>query len=662
MKLKTPKPVVVDFETEGITPRPLYPPKPVGISIKYPGKAAHYYAFGHPTENNCTEAFAKKQAYAAWKNPAGISCQNAKFDIDVAEVHWDLKVPAWDKVHDTQFLIFLDDPNQQTFSLKPSAERILKMKPDEQDAVRDWLLEHQPLKDKGIKISASKKSEHYFGRYICLAPGKLVGDYANGDTVRTERIFDKLWPKCVKRGMLAAYDRERKLMPILLEMERQGVPVHHGKLKRDITFYRKWLGKVERWLHNVLKDDDVDLGSGEQLVAACIRAKKLDPRRLPRTPTGKPQFNKVALAQAVTDTKLLAVLKYRTQLKTCLQTFMEPWAQTCERSIAKGLVPKAMRSEGLSLIFTSWNQVKGDGRAGNAGARTGRLSSTPNFQNIPKEFAAIFMHEAPKAKPRLPALPSALRGLPPLPRVRSYIAPFPGEVLIDRDYSQQEPRILAHFDGGVIMQRYIDNPWMDFHDQVREELAKAGLHYERKPVKNTGLGLIYGMGVGTLAERSGLEVKEAKTLKDAILRILPGLKSMYREAKLRAASNKPVRTWGGREYYCEPPKVVDGRWRQYDYKLVNVLIQGSAADCTKEAIIRYHEAKGKATRLLFNVHDQLTASTPRPGQVVEMEKMRKAMESVEFDVQILTEGSTSDESLEDLEPYDKKGERLRKAA
>lgn len=659
-KVKRPRPATVDFETFGIEPRPAYPPRPVGVSIKYPGKKARYYAFGHarcshcgsPAQNNCTEAEAKRALREAYRWRDGILCQNGKFDVDVAETHWGLRMPRWQDVHDTMFLIFLDDPNQQTFSLKPSAERLLGMAPEERDAVGDWLIEHQPVPN--VKISRSKSSEHYFGRYIALAPGGLVGAYANGDVIRTEDVFSLLWPRIVARGMLDAYDRERKLMPILLGMERQGVPVDRRRLARDVLRYRAWLTKVDAWILKTIRaPDGLNLDSGEQLVAAMVKARKADPRRLPLTKTGKRQHNKEALIGAVTDPQLLAMLKYRTQLKTCLQTFMEPWLATADASIAKGLASRAMVKAGLSLIFTTWNQVKGDGRGGsNAGARTGRLSSTPNFQNIPKEFQPIWTHEK-KGLARCP-----LKGLPALPLVRRYVVPFPGEVLIDRDYSQQEPRILAHFDGGAIMKMYVDDPWMDFHDKVREELARAGLHYERRPVKNTGLGLIYGMGVGKLAEKNGLPVEEAKKLKAAILRILVGLKRMYQECKARAKSNEPVRTWGGREYHCEPARIVEGRLREFDYKMVNVLVQGSAADCTKEAIIRFDAARDRRTRLLLNVHDQLTSSTPPRLVDGEMERKRKTMEGVEFDVSMLTEGSTSDRSWAELENYDKRGARV----
>lgn len=652
-------PVTVDFETFAIEGRPQYPPRPVGISIKYRGKKARYYAFGHPTENNCTEAEAKAAAKKAWRNAGGILCQNAKFDVDVAEVHWGIKCPKWDRVHDTMFLIFLDDPNQQTFSLKPSAARLLNMPPEEQEAVRDWLIEHQPVK--GVRITKTN-----YGAFIAYAPGKLVGKYANGDTVRTEKVFDLLIAKTKKRGMMDAYNRERRLLPILLEMERRGVPVLHKELENDVKKYNEVFARVDAWISKRLRIEpgSINFNSGDQLFEAMRKAKLVDEKRALRTPTGKFQTNKEALLQCVKDPQLLGMLKYRAQLKTCLGTFMQPWLTTADivRATKKPTAElTALFKEKKSLIFTQWNQVKGDGRGGTtAGARTGRLSSTPNFQNIPKVFAAIFKHEENDAKKRrnLPKCPLAL---PPLPNCRKYITAFAGHVLIDRDYSQQEPRILAHFDGGKLLAKYKENPWIDFHDFAQQELAKVGLFYERRPVKNTNLGLIYGMGIGTLAERNDMEVDEAKKLKGAIMRLYPGLREMYQEAKRRAAAGEPVRTWGGREYFCEPPRIVEGRFRQFDYKLVNVLIQGSAADCTKEAIIRCYEANKSTWYLLLNVHDQLTESVPRREAAAAMKVLRKQMESIEFDVEMLTEGSEGPDWA-NLKDTDKKGKEMRYAA
>lgn len=947
--MRQPKPVTIDTETFGIEGRPKYPPMPVGVSIKYPGKKAKYYAFGHPTGNNCCWSEAKEAIAKAYEHKDGVLFQNAKFDVDVIEVHFSLPIPSWNRIEDTMFLLFLDDPHQTELGLKPSSVRLLGMPAEEQDAVGNWLIDNQPVL--GVKISKSKNSDHYFGRYIAYAPGNLVGEYANGDTIRTERLFSLLWKKTVDRGMLDAYNRERQLMPILLEMERQGIQTDHKRLAQDVVKYNGWLTRINSWVVKTLKADaDINLDSGAQLVDAMVAAGKADPDLMPRTATGKFQTNKEALLLGVTDKLLLAALKYRTQLNTCLNTFMKPWLATANAS--------------GGLIFTTWNQIKMPSGDSAVGTRTGRLSSTPNFQNIPKEFLPIFSHDEidPAKAKKLPKCPWP--DLPALPKVRSYITPFKGEIFIDRDYcfgpgtevltengfmlfehvtteklaqwknglityaeplelqkiyttqplvnilgdrstdllvtpnhqcllakdnhtmfvradeyptghyqqlhagtsvgvykvdsdqlklvvaiqadaaiksssiawklkkvrkverlhallkrleldftvsnppsapgysvtylknsdipkwldvlidlesktfsrrilnadpearfefltelahwdgrrnkgrtswiyfttntvnahlvqelaavtglrsvlhsqilpsgkefttvalrfnsatwtqtykvtevefvgyvycatmpegtlvvrrngrvmvtgnSQQEPRILAHFDGGSLMDKYLENPWIDFHDYAKAELEKMGKFYERKPVKNTNLGLIYGMGVAKLAMKNDMSFDESSELKKAILMLYPGLKQMYKDMKTRAQNKEPIRTWGGREYYCEAPKLVDGRIREFDYKLVNVLIQGSAADCTKQAIIQYYTVKHPDAKIVLNVHDQITVSIPKKILKPEMEVLRKAMESVTFDVPILSEGAISSTNWDELQDYDKKGKVL----
>src|ERR1041385_8566663 len=105
--MRRPKPVVLDCETFGITARPLYPPTPVGISVQWPGSRPRYYAFGHMTANNCQWGDARSAILDAYAHPDGVLFQNGKFDVDVIETHFGIPVPAWDRIHDTMFLLFL---------------------------------------------------------------------------------------------------------------------------------------------------------------------------------------------------------------------------------------------------------------------------------------------------------------------------------------------------------------------------------------------------------------------------------------------------------------------------------------------------------------------------------------------------------------------------
>jgi DNA polymerase-1 len=620
-------PVTIDFETEAIAPRPDYPPKPVGVSIKYPGEKARYYAFGHPEGNNCTKAQAQIALAKAWSHEGGVLCHNAKFDIDVAETHMNLPQLPWDKIHDTMLEVFLHDPHAPSHALKAQAEVLLGIAPTERDEVRDWLVKH------GYCTRASKN----WGAFICKAPGDLVGKYADGDVIRTEMLHRKLMPVLKKRKMIGALDRERELLTCLLDMERQGVPVDLVGLMRDCEKYDSELAALSSWCHRRIKSK-VNLDSGEELVNALIEAGKVDTELLGTTPTGAYKTDKAALARAVTDKTLSAALNHRASLQTCLGTFMKPWLETARAS--KG------------YIFTQWNQLKQYGGKGVAGAVTGRLSSSPNFQNIPKEFSPLWAHQ----QKGLPKCPLALS---PLPLVRSYIIAPKGYVLLDRDYSQQEIRILAHFEDGALSEAYLTDAWMDAHQTAMEEInARLDKDFKRGVIKQINFGLIYGMGIQLMADKAGCTYDEAAEAKRAVLSIYPGLKDLQQGLRELAQTKQPLRTWGGREYHCEPPKLINGQPRTFEYKMLNVLVQGSAADQTKQAVINYYRTKPVTHKLLLTVHDEMLAMCPQPHEAVGMQVLQGAMEFTPFEVPMTSEGKISITNWAELVPYDKKGVRV----
>lgn len=639
--VRIPKHVVVDFETEGIESRPHYPPVPIGVSIQWPGKKPKYYAWGHATENNCTKAQGQEALAQVWESGIPILGHNLKFDVEVAEVHMGMPRLGWQMYHDTLFLLFLDDPRAANFQLKPSAERILFMPPEERDAVWEWFKSHQPVA--GVRITEGGKNS-YMG-YLKYAPGSVVGPYANGDVERTDLLFKHTYARVAERNMLRAYDRERRLMPILMNMEQRGVRVHLERLFHDIEVYRQHLQDIDHWLRKKLRvGESVNLESGDQLVTALIDAGLADHTMLGVTKTGKYQTTQEAFERAIIDKQLLHTLHYKTQLGTCLGTFMEPWLNT------------ALQSGGY--IYTSWNSVRTPrgGADKSVGTRTGRLSSTPNFQNVPNEFKPLFDRDQ-KGLPKVP-----LRHWFPLPFVRSYIAPSsPEHVLVARDFSQQELRILAHYEDDLLRDAYLSEPWLDMHDHAREMInSMLNKNFERKPIKNTGFGIIYGMGVGKLALKSEITVELAQQVKTAYLACFPGLKAIYADMRQRARDNLPVRTWGDREYYVEDPIIVNGEIRTFDYKLLNLVIQGSAADCTKEAMIAYHEGGVDENdwEMLLTVHDEIVTSVPREDIHHGMHWLQCCMDNIKFDVPMLSEGYYSYEDWFHKIDYDKKGKEV----
>lgn len=587
------QPITVDFETFGIESRPAYPPKPVGVAIMEPGRKGVYHAFGHPTKNNTTEKKAREALQAVYRSGKPLLFHNAKFDLDVAETHWQLKPPPWDKWHDTLFLLFLHDPHDRSISLKPAAEKYLQMPPEERDAVADWLMAH------GLCKTAKEA-----GALICKAPGDLVGAYAIGDVVRTYRLFQVLYKAVLARRMGPAYDRERRLLAPLLANERQGVRIDVPRLEADVGVYRQALKDADGMVRKRLGAKDLNVDSNEEV--GELLAKKKIVTDWTYTKTGKRSVSKKNLTlEMFRDKKLAAVFGYRNALSTCLSVFMENWLSW----VGKG-----------DLIYTTWNQVRqSHGNDNMSGARTGRMSSKPPLMNIPKEF------------------PEAIReppGLPALPLVRLYMLPDKKEWWNHRDYNQQEIRILAHFEDSTLLEQYHANPRLDIHIYVQQAIKEImGIEMPRKDVKILNFGKVYGMGRKGFMEKTGASYDEASRFVSAHERALPGVKMLNDEIKGIVKQKEAIRTWGGREYFVEPPIWNGQRWQTFEYKLLNYLIQGSAADCTKEAIIRYHEHPKRVHRFLCAVHDEINTSGPRGDSV-----LKECMESIEFDLPMLSDG------------------------
>jgi len=623
--LSTPSCVVVDFESEGILPRPDYPPKPVGVAIRVPGVKSYYLAWGHPSGNNCSFNDARSHLKRIWSSGLPILAHNFKFDGDLAESYFGLPLPPWDRTHDTLLLIFLQNPDRSTLSLKPVAEQVLGLPPNERDAVRAWL----------IAQGIVKKNDKKWGAHISEAPGDLVGRYAIGDVDRTYALFQKYYQEVVvDRGMGAAYDRERRLMPILLASERRGLAVDLRGLERDVPRYNAALNDADAWLCKRLKTKGLNVDSDDELVIALQRSGLMDETKWERTPTGQLSTKKTALAAAITDAPLLAALTYRATVAGALRGFLTPWLATAQRT--------------GGLIHTSWNQVAQDYHSSGArkGTRTGRLSSVPNLQNITTNLEEKDeLMAALAGLQKLPALSQLLQRAP-LPMVRSYVVPRKGRVLLNRDYHSQELRILAHYENGLLLEAYQKDPWLDMHVFVQKLISEMlNMEVKRKPIKILNFGLIYGMGIGKLARAMALSVESATQLRNAHKRGIPGIKDLSEGLRDRAARNQPLRTWGGREYYCEAPREIElpngaKKTITFEYKMLNTLIQGSAADNTKQAMCNYAEI-AKDGELDLNVHDELLAECPKGARVPEMRRLRDAMADVAFDVPMLSEGAWS---------------------
>lgn len=588
--------LTVDFETEAIQGNPIYnPPRPVGVSIKREGEESHYLAWGHPTENNCSFEDGKaKLLTALHEDKEGYLAHNAPFEASILQRHFGYVQKDPLKVHDTQYLLFLTDPYATSFSLKPSAERILGLPPDEQNEVMRWVLAHVP---------GSKKSD--WGAHICKAPGKMVGRYAVGDTDRTRALYDVLYPRVLQAGMLEPYRREQHLMPILTASSQRGVRLDTARLEQDIATYSAAKRTAEDYIHKQLGDFNID--SDEELASALERTGQVTAWVL--TATGRRSTSRKNLVGRVKDPALLAYLAYRGVLSTCLGTFALPWLEQARAEAGR--------------LHPQWNQVRADKGTDNdmSGTRTGRMSCrNPNLQNPPNEFESLVIPE----------------GLPPPMIMRRYLLPEEGHVWLKRDFSAQEMRIMAHFAEGRLFYAFCLDPATDPHVAVQKMIKELlGIDMPRKYVKITGFGIMYGRGVPNLSAALGVDQEEGKRVRDAYYAALPEVRQLSIETRNRGKRGQFIRTWGGRVYYREPNDE-----RDLSYKLLNYLIQGSAADQTKQAMVDWERLRAPHDTLLAAVHDEINVSAPVEDAANAMQRLKNAMNADRFDVPFMSEGYT----------------------
>ena len=575
--------ITIDFETEAIVGNPyVHPPKPVGLALHSDAGTEYItnwddmaHMVGHLNVDN-----------------EELLGHNIQYDLAVAEHWFGFEPPHWSKVHDTMFLTFLADPHAEDLGLKPSAVRYLGMPADEQDELKAWILAHVP----GAKIKD-------WGGYICKAPVELVAKYAIGDVVRTERLYHHLIGRCPQE----AYDRERRLAPILRESSRRGIRLDCARLQADINTYTLALAAIDDRIRVLTGCPGLNPGSPPQL-AAALKSSGLVTHFI-QTPGGKDSTSKKNLLATCGDKELLNLLSYRGTLDTCLGTFMIPWEEQS-------------REDGR--IHSQWNQVRGFESGRKRGTRTGRLSSNdPNLQNPPNDFSHI----------------RPIQGLPDLPVLRSYLLPEIGHRWLKRDFSSQEIRILAHYEDGALLEAYKANPALDPHAYAKEMMQEAtGNDYPRKNVKITAFTVVYGGGGGKIAQTLGIPSAEGYAIKDAYLRAFPGIRELGRDTSYAGRSGAGITTWGGRHYLSEPSKMIDGQHRDFHYKLMNYLIQGSAADQTKECLNDWYDVKDPDTVFLATVHDEINCSAPVEITDREMAVLKAAMDQDLFDSPSQSEG------------------------
>lgn len=590
--------IVLDFETKPIEPGNPYP-EPVGVALKV-GNAPGYYVRGGARK--LREAI--RAALAQAKPDAPIVMHNGVgFDLGVAAKHLGLRFGI-ERVHDTLVLAFLDDPYRR-LALKQLAHQILGMPPEEQNDLKGWILQNVP--------EATPKG---WGAFIFKAPPELVEPYAIGDVERTAKLFKRGVKAIKESGMWEAYRREIEATPVLLDNELRGITVDEPKLRADAVFYSRRLEDVDLWIGHRLGVKGLEVDADQVLGTAIERKLKI---QLPRTATEKLQTSKDVLA-TLPDDQLRRMLLYRSALAQNLRTFLLPWAQ--------------MAREHDGRIFTHWNHVGGTGAWG-GGTKTGRLSSEPNFQNIPS---------VERVEDLLARLGKPLAGFGnwQLPRMRSYVVPpHRDAVIIGRDYSQQELRLLAEFERSDLFDLYRQFPETDIHKFVGDMIKSVtGIELPRKTIKILNFCTIYGGGAPAIAAQGGMDLNEAARVRALYFNALPSIRTTMDETQAEGRASG-IRTIGGRIYEAQLG-FVDGRPRDFAYRLLNYRIQGSAADQMKECLRQISRRADLRACFSLTVHDELTGWAPKSSARRILRDLDEIMvgtaKTFKLSVPFLTEG------------------------
>jgi len=411
-------------------------------------------------------------------------------------------------------------------------------------------------------------------------PPKYVGSYAEQDATLTLKLYERLSIEIVKQELSHIFDLETSLIPLMIDMREKGVRVDLDKadlVRKDLR------SKVRDYKAEIKRKTGIEIEPWASASVATV-FDKLD-LIYPKTETGSPSFTKQYLnAHPHEVAKMIVKLR---EFDKADSTFID----------------SIMRHEHKGRIHTEFHQLRSD----DGGTVTGRFSSSnPNLQQFPA---------------RDPDIKKAIRGL---------FLPEEGDKWGSFDYSSQEPRLLVHFASAVperfkhnvvdtIVEEYNSGD-VDLHQMVAD---LAGI--SRKEAKVVNLGIMYGMGVGKLSNQLDITTQQAKELLDSHKLSVPFVKQLATMASQRAEEHGQIRTilgrkcrfhlWEPRSFgYNKPLRLEEAKKeygnvgtlkRAFTYKALNKLIQGSAADQTKKAMV---DCYAEGLKPLLTVHDELCFS------------------------------------------------------
>ena len=528
----------------------------VGIAVAVEGWCG-YYPIAHDTPPNMDKDIVTK-----WiKKQCSYEDKNYIFHNAFYDVGW-LKAMGVDikgKIIDTLIAAPLVDENRFRFDLNTLCKDYLKESKSEArlyEAAKMWGLD--------------PKGE------LWKLPASHVGEYAEQDAAITLRLWHHLRNEINHQNLVNIFELETDLFPVLFDMKQKGVRVDLDKAEKIKT-------ELEAKENDILRSIKKLVGFDVEVWAAASVAKAFDSLSLPydTTPTGKPNFDKNFLATH--DSPLAKMVTEARKIYMARSTFVD----------------KIISHSHRGRIHAEIHQMRSD----QGGTVTGRFSySNPNLQQIPARDKILG------------------------PLIRSLFIPEKNHEWGIFDYSQQEPRLVVHYasmksyvGADKFVDQYREDETTDFHNMV-SKIADI----PRKQAKTINLGLFYGMGTGKLMSELGVDQETAMDILAGYHERVPFVKKLMLDTQ-RVASDKGFLTtlegrrcrfeewesateWGQKSLPLEAARREYGEHqikRAWTFKALNRLIQGSAADQTKKAMLELHK-QGYLAHI--QVHDELDFS------------------------------------------------------
>jgi len=540
----------------------------VGVSLATESWSG-YLPFRHQGGGNLEKDFVVNWLKKQMATPSDKIFHNAMYDVGWLRR---LGVDVSGTIQDTMVAAPLVNENRNRYSLDSLGSEYCGERKDE---------------------SLLKEAAHSFGvdpkSGMWKLPSNYVGPYAEQDAVLTLKLWQVLKELIDKEEVRQIYTLERDLLPLLLEMRWNGVRVDENAAEEK----SKYLKREE---YKLLDQITKDYGTAIEVWNARSIAKAFDKAGLtyPRTPkSNQPSFT----AQ-----------------------WLEGHTHILPQSIVKARRYNKMRTTFIDkMIFEHSHNGRIHGqmhplRSDDGGTVTGRFSySTPNLQQVPA---------------RDPELGPLIRGL---------FIPEEGCLWGAFDYSQQEPRLTVHY-ASLTNQPGAENAVVQYRDENADfhQIVADMANIPRKQAKDINLALSYGMGKKKLIYTLGISDSEAEDLIAKYHQRVPFVKALADSCMRNAGNRGHVTTLLGRKCRFNlfeprgertiplPYAEASEKWgeeniaRSYTYKALNRLIQGSAADMTKKAMLDLYK-EGYIPHV--QVHDELDISVETKQQAKEIKEI-----------------------------------------